>query len=59
MPVPQKLGTDIQNDDVGTPPFISGSWENPRDLIASYEASNIQAEIQYKPTFQLYKRYLI
>lgn len=56
LPVPQKLGTDIQNDNVGTPPFLSGSWENPSSIYASYDASDVEVEIQYKPVFQLYKK---
>lgn len=56
LPVPQELGTDIQNDSLGTPPFISGVWKNPDSLLASFEASTINVDIQYKPTYLYYKK---
>lgn len=56
LPVPQELGTDIQNDSLGTPPFISGVWKNPSSLLASYDAQEINIDIQYKPTYMYYKK---
>lgn len=57
LPVPQELGTDIQNDNLGTPPFISGVWKNPSDLLEAYSREDIIIDIQYKPMFQYYKNF--
>lgn len=56
LPVPQALTLDLKNNENAYPPFLSGSWSNPNSLLASYDASDVQIEVQYKPNFQYYKK---
>ena len=56
LPVPQSLTCELNNNNGSYPRFIGGSWSNPNNLLASYDASDVEIEIQYKPKLQFYKK---
>lgn len=57
LPVPQSLTCDLHNRYTGSTPLIIGGWSNPSN--ASFDAikDTVKIHIQYKPSFQFYKRF--